>query len=108
MEQGRYAEGISLEERILVRVPTFAAALNNISLMLFIQGQLEEATTTAQRVLEECDPENFHALSNLVRFLCTAGRLQGGPPLRRAAEGRSLRTGGCMDQEGRGAELLRG
>lgn len=74
MEQGRYTEGISLERQVLERVPTFAPALNNISLMHFLQGRLEEAIAAAQRVLAECDPENFHALSNLVHFLCAAGR----------------------------------
>ena len=74
MEQGRYDEGISLERRVLRRAPTFAPAFNNISLMHFLQGRLEEAIATAQRVLAECDSDNFHALSNLVRFLCAAGR----------------------------------
>jgi len=74
MEQGRYDEGISLEKRVLARVPNLASAFNNISLIRFIQGQLEEAIVTARRVLTECNPDNFHALSNLVHFLCAAGR----------------------------------
>jgi len=81
MEQDRCDEGISLEERVLARVPTLACAFNNISLMQFIQGQLEEAIATAQQVLTDCDPDNFHALSNLVHFLCAAGRPEEACPL---------------------------
>lgn len=87
MEQGRYDEGISLEERVLERVPTFASAFNNISLIRFIQGQLEEAIATARQVLTECDPDNFHALSNLVRFLCAAGRLEEARPFAERLKG---------------------
>ncbi len=39
-----------------------------------MQGQLPEAIETSQRVLA-FDPENVHALSNLIRLLCQSGRV---------------------------------
>lgn len=74
LEQNRFSEAISLEERILERVPTLASAFNNISLAHFAEGRLDQAIATARRVLEECDADNFHALANLIRFLCVTGR----------------------------------
>jgi len=38
MEQGRCDEGISLEQRVLALVPTFASAFNDIGLMQFIKA----------------------------------------------------------------------
>lgn len=83
LEQNRISEAIALEERVLERAPTLASALNNISLAHFIEGRLDQAIATAWRVLNECDANNFHALSNLVRFLCVAGRIDEARPLAR-------------------------
>ena len=80
LEQNRFSEAISLEERILERVPTFASALNNISLAHFAEGRLDQAIVTARRVLDECDADNFHALANLIHFLCVAGRVDEARP----------------------------
>lgn len=79
--QNRFSEAISLEERILERVPTLASALNNISLAHFAEGRLDQAIATARRVLDECDADNFHALANLIRFLCVTGRADETRPL---------------------------
>jgi len=81
MEQNRISEAISLEERALKRVPTFVPALNNLSLTYFIAGRLDQAIATAWRVLKECEADNFHALSNLIHFLCAAGRVEEARPL---------------------------
>lgn len=81
LEQNRISEAISLEERVLERAPTLVSALNNISLAHLIEGRLDQAIATAWRVLDECDADNFHALSNLIHFLCVAGRVDQARPL---------------------------
>ncbi|MBF6590142.1 MAG: tetratricopeptide repeat protein [Ktedonobacterales bacterium] len=74
IEQGDYAQGRRLEERVLERRPDFTAALNNINLSYTLEGRLEDALTANQRVLANA-PQNVHALSNLTRTLCLAGRI---------------------------------
>ncbi|MBW4682429.1 MAG: tetratricopeptide repeat protein [Microcoleus vaginatus WJT46-NPBG5] len=74
LELGKYLECRQLEEQILERRPDFTSALNNISQAYVMEGQIEPAITTSQRVLE-IDPKNYHALSNLSRYLCLSGRL---------------------------------
>lgn len=74
LTEGRYAEARRLAEKILAQLPTFAAPLNNISLAHFLEGHLPEAIAAARRVLDECDPDNFHALSNLVHYMCLLGK----------------------------------
>jgi tetratricopeptide (TPR) repeat protein len=74
MAQGRYAESRHVGEQLLRIRPSFAPALNNISLSYGIEGRLDQAITTAQKVLE-FDPDNYHALGNLVRFCCLRGQL---------------------------------
>ena len=74
LAQGRYREVRQAAETILKRVPKFAPALNNLSLAQWSDGHSDQAIASAQRVLE-FEPDNVHALSNLIRFLCAAGRL---------------------------------
>ena len=73
MEQARYAEARRVAEQLLHRQPDFAPALNNISLSYGVEGRLDQAIASARRVLD-FDPDNFHALANLVRFCCLNGR----------------------------------
>jgi tetratricopeptide (TPR) repeat protein len=73
LAQGRYREVRQAAETILKCAPKFAPALNNLSMAQWSDGHSDQAIASAQRVLE-FEPDNIHALSNLVRFLCAAGR----------------------------------
>jgi tetratricopeptide (TPR) repeat protein len=79
LRQGQYAEARKVEHELLRRLPGFAPALNNLSLLYFIEGDLGTATTTTQRALA-LHPNNVHALSNLIRYLCLSGRTEEAQP----------------------------
>ncbi len=74
LEQGKYLECRQLEEQILERRPNFLPALNNISQTYWMEGNTEEAIASCRRVLDS-NPDNYHALSNLTRYLCVSGQL---------------------------------
>ncbi len=75
LENGEIKKGITAAEKLLLRVPDFVSARNNLSQMLFFDDQAERAIEEANLVLKT-DSENAHALSNLTRFLFLAGREQ--------------------------------
>jgi len=75
LEQGNLTKARQLEEQLLESRPNFTAAFNNISLCYWQEGKFKEAIATASRVID-IDPQNFHAYSNLTRFLCLNGQLQ--------------------------------
>ncbi len=75
IERRQTAAARSLAELLLRRRPDFVPALNNLSLAEATEGLLERAIGTAKRALG-LQPENVHALGNLVRFLCQEGRLE--------------------------------
>ncbi|NIP32655.1 hypothetical protein GWO25_02005, partial [Candidatus Saccharibacteria bacterium] len=52
---------------MLEKVPDMVPILNNLSLSQFTVGEVDQARETAEKVLA-IDPENFHALGNLVRY----------------------------------------
>jgi tetratricopeptide (TPR) repeat protein len=72
--RARYAEARHVGEQLLRLRPGFAPALNNISLTYRIEGRLDQAIASAQHVLE-LDPDNYHALANLVHFCYIGGRV---------------------------------
>lgn len=72
LEEGNYAEAGKVAERLLNIKPDFAAALNNLSMVRWLEGKAEQAIDAEKRVLAT-DPANVHALSNVVRFLCLSG-----------------------------------
>src|SRR5205823_6319534 len=74
LEAGQWADARKLEEQLLRRDPHFAPALNNISLSYWAEGKLSLAVSAAQRVLEFA-PDNYHARSNLTRYLFLSGRI---------------------------------
>ncbi len=74
MEQGRYAEARQMAEKLIARKPQFMSPRNNLSLMYAFEGDLNAAIATAHQVLS-FEPENYHALGNLVRFHVQTGRL---------------------------------
>ncbi|NES24683.1 MAG: hypothetical protein F6K41_38690, partial [Symploca sp. SIO3E6] len=73
-EQGNLTKSRQLEEQVLESRPNFTSALNNISLCHWKEEKLKEAIATANHVID-IDPQNFHAYSNLTRFLCLNGQL---------------------------------
>ena len=73
MNQHKFDEAVALARQLLSEKPDFVPALNNLSLVLYMNGDVAEAVTTAEKVLET-KPDNFHALANLVRFSVFLGR----------------------------------
>lgn len=73
MEAGEFERGKRLAEALLKQYPQFAPALNNLSLIQWLEGNLPAAIETSQKILEQ-DPGNTHALSNLTRFLFMQGK----------------------------------
>ena len=72
--RGQYAQARRVAEGLLRRRSDFVPALNNISLTYRVEGDLEAAIATSQRVLA-FDPNNLHALANLVQYSCLRGRM---------------------------------
>jgi len=70
MSQGKYALARRLCEEILQRKPDYVPTLNNLSAIDFMEGDTARAIATARRVLD-VQPDNIHALSNLIRYLCS-------------------------------------
>jgi tetratricopeptide (TPR) repeat protein len=73
LAQEKYAQSRQLADRLLQRHPQFAPALNNSAEASFREGLYAQAIATARRVLA-FDPNNFHTLSNLTRYLCLNGQ----------------------------------
>lgn len=74
MNQSDYAGVRRIGENLLRAYPNFLPALNNISLACMAEGDHARAISTAQKVLDIA-PDNFHALSNLVRFMRITGQI---------------------------------
>jgi tetratricopeptide (TPR) repeat protein len=62
-------------QSILRQRPNFAPALNNLSLAYWVEGRLDRAIESAEQVLSYA-PDNIHALSNLIHFLCLTGQTE--------------------------------
>ncbi len=80
LERGDYAEARQAEEAVLQLKPDFWSAYNNLSLISYSEGDLQGAIATAQQVLDQ-QPDNIHALSNLIRFYCSIGQPEQASPL---------------------------
>lgn len=66
-ESGHPAASIPQAKAFLEKAPGVIAILNNLSLSQFMMGDFAQAIATAESVLAQ-DPDNFHALGNLVRY----------------------------------------
>lgn len=75
LEQCEYVKARQAEETVLQARPNFVSAYNNLSLISFIESNLNEAISTCQKVLD-IQPDNIHALANLTRFLCLNGQFE--------------------------------
>jgi tetratricopeptide (TPR) repeat protein len=73
LKWGEYDQCRILEQQVLIRKPDMTAALNNLSLIAYIQDDLTEAIHYCEQVLE-IESENIHALSNLIRYLVISGQ----------------------------------
>ena len=60
-------------EKLLAWQPDFVPGWNNLSLALFYLGDVAGAVAASRRVLET-EPENYQALSNLIRCLALSDR----------------------------------
>jgi len=72
LERGHYAKARQVEQEVLRLKPDFLAAQNNLSLIYFSESNLDGAIASAQQVLDQ-QPDNVHALANLIRFYCSLG-----------------------------------
>lgn len=79
LEQGDYREARQAEEKILESRPDFIPALNNLSLVSWMEQDAAGAISTAQAVLA-MEPDNIHALSNLIHFLVLSGDAEAARP----------------------------
>jgi tetratricopeptide (TPR) repeat protein len=74
LQQGEFAELRTVADQLIERHPGFAAPQNNAAEACFRLGEIDEAIARTRRVLQK-DPDNYHALSNLTRYLCLSGQV---------------------------------
>jgi tetratricopeptide (TPR) repeat protein len=72
---GHYTDARRVAERLLQRWPDFIPAMNNLAEACYHDGLLADAVATARRAVA-AEPENTHALANLVRLLVVTGQLE--------------------------------
>ncbi len=73
LNSGDFSQGRKAGQQLLGRLPTFIPAHNNLSLMDFAEGKLQQAIERARHVLT-LDPDNYQALGNLTRYLALTDR----------------------------------
>jgi tetratricopeptide (TPR) repeat protein len=79
LHQGEFADARRLAEQLRWRHPEFLPAINNLAELDFREGRTDQAVAAAHRVLRQ-DPNNYHALANLTRYLGLSGRAQEARP----------------------------
>jgi len=75
LEHGQYAQGKLAAEKLLKRYPEFVPAINNLSQIHAIQDDPGRAIQLCRQALES-EPDNIHALSNLVRLLFLSAQFE--------------------------------
>ncbi len=73
LNSGDFGRGKALIEKLQRQKPHFVPPLNNLSQIYWLEGDLPRAIEACQRVLA-IEPDNVHALANLVRYLYMSGR----------------------------------
>jgi tetratricopeptide (TPR) repeat protein len=63
----------TLERQVLAITPQFKSAYNNLSLAAFMSGNLPQAIDWGEQILAD-QPDNVHALANLVRYCLVSGK----------------------------------
>ncbi|MBW4598400.1 MAG: tetratricopeptide repeat protein [Calothrix sp. FI2-JRJ7] len=91
LEQCEYVKARQAEETVLQARPNFVSAYNNLSLISFVEGNLNEAISTCQKVLD-IQPNNIHALANLTRFLCLNGQFEDAKLIAQRLKGSSAKA----------------
>ena len=71
--QGDYAAAGRVMRTLRLRYPTFLPVVNNMALALAAEAEYEKAIVAASEALE-MEPDNIHALANLITFHCLLGR----------------------------------
>jgi len=74
LSQRKFAEGRRESEVLIREAPTFVPAHNNLSLLYATEGRYADAINCAKTVLS-LEPQNLHALSNLIRFYVCTGQV---------------------------------
>ncbi|MGN7764289.1 tetratricopeptide repeat protein [Paenibacillus sp. 22594] len=72
LEEGKFPQAVKLLEEIVLNIPDFLAAHNNLALAYFYMGRFAKAKECLGEVLKQ-DPGNLHALCNMAIFLQYAG-----------------------------------
>jgi tetratricopeptide (TPR) repeat protein len=73
LHQGDFSASITASQKGIRILGDWLPPHNNLSMALFWDGQPEDAIAAARRVLSK-DPDNVHALTNLIRYLTWTGR----------------------------------
>lgn len=81
LQSGDHPRVIRVGEELRRRAPDFVSNLNNLSESYFQSERIDDACLTLKEVLD-LDQDNFHALSNLGRFLLLTGRISDAESLR--------------------------
>ncbi|HIK46754.1 MAG TPA: tetratricopeptide repeat protein [Leptolyngbyaceae cyanobacterium M65_K2018_010] len=79
LEQGDYAAAREAETEVIRRHPEFPSAYNNLALISWMEGDSADAIATTQAILER-EPDNIHALANLIHFLVASGNAEAAQP----------------------------
>lgn len=74
MQHSEFETALRIFDRAREMAPNWMGPRNNRSLCLYYLGRVEQAVREAEAVLSEFDPENTHALANLVQYLSAVGR----------------------------------
>jgi tetratricopeptide (TPR) repeat protein len=75
MEIGDYRQARRVATRLLKKRDDFMPLYNNLSLIAWLEGDLQEAALQAEKVLT-FEAENIHALSNLARYKFLLGEVE--------------------------------
>lgn len=73
LAQNRFAEALSHFQAATRLAPRWPPPRNNASLALFFLGRYTAAIAECETILREYDPDNVHALANLVRLHVLGG-----------------------------------
>jgi tetratricopeptide (TPR) repeat protein len=75
LDQHRWNDALRYSQQAAKLIPGWPSPRNNISTALFYLRRYDDAIREAEGVLHECDPDNLHALANLVRYCLITGDL---------------------------------
>lgn len=73
LAQNRWAEALKHSLAAAELIPGWPPPRNNTSTALFYLGRYAEAISAARDVLRDCDPDNLHAIANLVHYHVIVG-----------------------------------